>query len=127
MPAPWPWTGARNYQARNFMRDAMRIGMACSSITVLPRARHQLAWLKWPAPRTGRCTQFDPKSKYFDPKSSPESPRWLHVDVRWRQTTGCCRSPNCARGARAGASLRILQRGNRLRSRPSHPPGGQLS
>ncbi|MFO1225857.1 EVE domain-containing protein [Roseateles sp.] len=115
-----PWTGVRNYQARNFMRDAMRIGdgvlfyhSSCPEPGIAGLA--EVASTAYPD-----ATQFDPKSKYFDPKSSPESPRWLHVDVRWRQTTRLLSLAEL-REAPELASLRILQRGNRLSITPVTP------
>ena len=112
-----PWVGVRNYQARNFMRDAMRIGdgvlfyhSSCPEPGIAGLA--EVASTAYPD-----ATQFDPKSKYFDPKSSPESPRWLHVDVRWRQTTRLLSLAEL-REAPELASLRILQRGNRLSITP---------
>src|SRR5690606_3088899 len=77
-----PWTGVRNYQARNFMRDAMRVGdgvlfyhSSCPEPGIAGIA--EVASTAYPD-----ATQFDPHSTYFDPKSQRESPRWLHVDVK---------------------------------------------
>ena len=77
-----PWTGVRNYQARNFMRDQMQIGDGvffyhsnCAVPGIVGIAR--VACEAYPDP-----TQFDPESDYFDPKSSPEAPRWQMVAGR---------------------------------------------
>jgi predicted RNA-binding protein with PUA-like domain len=77
-----PWDGVRNYQARNFMRDDMRVGDAVlfyhSNATppgVVGLA--EVASDPYPDP-----SQFDPASKYFDPSSTREDPRWVLVDVR---------------------------------------------
>jgi predicted RNA-binding protein with PUA-like domain len=77
-----PWIGVRNYQARNFMRDQMRVGdgvlfyhSSCEVPGIYGLA--QVASLPYPDE-----TQFDKKSKYFDAKSSPENPRWQLVDVK---------------------------------------------
>ena len=82
-----PWFGVRNYQARNFMRDAMRIGdgvlfyhSSCAEPGVAGLA--EVASTPYPD-----ATQFDAKSPYFDPKSNPEAPRWLLVDVKLRRKT----------------------------------------
>lgn len=76
-----PWTGVRNYQARNFMRDAMQVGdgvlfyhSSCPEPGIAGLAR--VASAAYPD-----ATQFDAASPYFDPKSRPDAPRWLHVDV----------------------------------------------
>ena len=82
-----PWFGVRNYQARNFMRDAMRLGngvlfyhSSCAEPGVAGLA--EVASAPYPDE-----TQFDPKSPYFDPKSAREAPRWLLVDVKLRRKT----------------------------------------
>ena len=76
-----PWTGVRNYQARNFMRDGMRVGDGvlfyhsnCDVPGIYGVA--EVASDAYPDP-----TQFKRKSKYFDPKATPEEPRWMLVDV----------------------------------------------
>lgn len=76
-----PWTGVRNYQARNFMRDSMQIGdqvFFYHSNTKVPGIYGiaRVASTSYPDP-----TQFDKKSKYFDPKATPAEPRWFLVDV----------------------------------------------
>ena len=77
-----PWTGVRNYQARNFMRDEMHPGdgvlfyhSSCAEPGIAGIA--EVASAAYPD-----ATQFDAKSDYFDPKATSESPRWFHVDVR---------------------------------------------
>jgi predicted RNA-binding protein with PUA-like domain len=112
-----PWFGVRNYQARNFMRDDMRVGdlaffyhSSCpepgiAGIVKISRAAYPEA------------TQFDPQSKYFDPKSSLEKPRWLHVDVQLVKKLPLI-SLAQLRAEPALADLRILQRGNRLSITP---------
>src|SRR3982750_2585596 len=77
-----PWFGVRNYQARNFMRDEMKIGdgvlfyhSSCPQPGVAGIA--EVASVAYPD-----VTQFDRKSPYFDAKSKKESPRWFNVDVR---------------------------------------------
>jgi predicted RNA-binding protein with PUA-like domain len=76
------WTGVRNYQARNFMRDAMRPGdgvlfyhSSCAEPGIAGIAR--VASAAYPDP-----TQFDPGSPYFDPGAKRDAPRWLLVDVQ---------------------------------------------
>lgn len=115
-----PWTGVRNYQARNFMRDAMRIGdgvlfyhSSCPEPGIAGLA--EVCSEAYPD-----ATQFDPASPYFDPKSTPDAPRWLHVDVRWRATTPLL-SLKAMREAPELASLQVLQRGSRLSITPVTP------
>ncbi len=112
-----PWTGVRNYQARNFMRDAMRIGdgvlfyhSSCPEPGIAGLA--EVCSVAYPD-----ATQFDPASPYFDPKSKPEAPRWLHVDVRWRETTRLL-SLKEMREAPELSTMGVLQRGSRLSITP---------
>lgn len=112
-----PWTGVRNYQARNFMRDTMKIGdgvlfyhSSCPEPGIAGLA--EVASTPYPDP-----SQFDPKSPYYDPKSSPESPRWLLVDVRFVKKTPLV--PLAAlREHDELADMRVLARGNRLSITP---------
>jgi predicted RNA-binding protein with PUA-like domain len=77
-----PWTGVRNYQARNYMRDQMRLGdgvlfyhSSCPEPGIAGLAEVASAAYDDPS-------QFDRKSPYYDPKSKREAPRWQCVDVR---------------------------------------------
>lgn len=115
-----PWTGVRNYQARNFMRDAMRIGdgvlfyhSSCSQPGIAGLA--EVASTAYPD-----ATQFDPTSPYYDPKSTPEQARWLHVDVRFRAKTHLIGLDELRRHPQLEALL-ILRRGNRLSITPVAP------
>ena len=78
-----PWDGIRNYQARNMMRDDMKIGdkvffyhSNCKEIGVVGVMK--VASKPYPDP-----TQFDPESNHYDPKSNPDEPRWCLVDVAY--------------------------------------------
>lgn len=77
-----PWTGVRNFAARNQMRAMKRgeFGLFYHSSCKPPGAVGicKVAKLAYPDP-----LQFDPKSKYFDPKSTEDKPRWSMVDVRY--------------------------------------------
>ncbi|KQY81108.1 EVE domain-containing protein [Pelomonas sp. Root1444] len=115
-----PWTGVRNYQARNFMRDDMRLGdgvlfyhSSCPEPGIAGLA--EVCSAAYPD-----ATQFDAGSPYFDPKSKPDAPRWLHVDVRWRETTRLL-SLKEMREAPELSSMQVLQRGNRLSITPVTP------
>jgi predicted RNA-binding protein with PUA-like domain len=77
------WDGIRNHQARNIMRDGMRIGdrvLFHHSNAKPPGVVGIAEVASEPYPDH---TQFDPKSKYFDEKSDPEDPRWIMVDMRF--------------------------------------------
>ena len=110
-----PWTGVRNYQARNFMRDDMRVGDGvffyhsnCAVPGIVGIARVASAAYADP-------TQFDPESDYFDPKSTPEAPRWQMVDVAFERKLPRTISLDELRGhAEALGDFPLLARGNRL-------------
>jgi len=115
-----PWTGVRNYQARNFMRDAMRVGdgvlfyhSSCAEPGIVGVAR--VASTPYPDP-----TQFDPKSPYYDPASKRESPRWLLVDVQVLRKTRNLSLPEL-RGDPQLEDLLVLRKGNRLSITPVEP------
>ena len=77
------WEGVRNYQARNFMRDEMKLGdlaLFYHSNATPPGVVGIARVCKESHPD---FTAWDPNSKYFDPKSSPENPRWMMVDVEF--------------------------------------------
>ena len=112
-----PWTGVRNYQARNFMRDAMRVGdgvlfyhSSCAEPGIVGIARVASAAIPDP-------TQFEPASPYFDVTSKPEAPRWLLVEVQVLYKTRNLTLPLL----RADADLQdllVLKKGNRLSITP---------
>ncbi len=112
-----PWTGVRNYQARNFMRDAMQIGdgvlfyhSSCAEPGIAGFA--EVVSGAYPDP-----TQFDPKSPYYDPKSKKEEPRWLLVDVKALKKTRVIGLPEM-REIPELAEMVVLRRGNRLSITP---------
>ena len=112
-----PWVGVRNYQARNFMRDRMQPGdgvlfyhSSCPEPGIAGLA--EVASTAYPD-----ATQFDPQSHYFDAKSAPETPRWVHVDVKLVRKTRLLSLAEM-REAPALASLQVLKRGNRLSITP---------
>ncbi len=114
------WTGVRNYQARNFMRDAMQVGdgvlfyhSSCAEPGIVGIA--QVASTAYTDP-----TQFEATSPYFDAASKPDSPRWLLVDVQVLHKTRNLTLPEL----RADAQLQdmvVLKKGNRLSITPVEP------
>jgi len=112
-----PWTGVRNYQARNTMRDLMRIGdgvlfyhSSCPEPGIAGLA--EVASKPYVDP-----TQFDPKSPYHDPKSTRAAPRWVCVDVRALKKTRLMPVAEL-RAHRALAKMWTLRPGNRLSITP---------
>lgn len=114
------WYGIRNYQARNFMRDQMRVGDGvffyhsnCDIPGIAGIA--EVSKLAYPD-----RLQFIKGHKYFDEKSTPENPRWLNVDVKLVRKTRLL-SLKELREYPELTNMRILQRGNRLSITPVDP------
>ena len=119
------WTGVRNYQARNFMRDGMRVGdgvlfyhSSCAEPGIVGIAR--VASTAYADP-----TQFDPESHYFDAKSKPEAPRWELVDVQMLEKT---RNLTLAelRASEDLQEMTVLKKGSRLSITPVEPKHWRL-
>lgn len=114
------WTGVRNYQARNFMRDQMQVGdgvlfyhSSCAKPGIVGIARVASGSKVDP-------TQFEPASPYFDAASKPEAPRWLLVDVQVTHKTRNFTLPELRADA-ALTDLLILKKGSRLSITPVEP------
>lgn len=113
-----PWTGIRNYQARNFMRDDMKVGdevLFYHSNAKPPGIAGTMTIASEPYPDP---TQFKKKSDYFDPKSSKDNPRWILVDVKFKSEFKKYISLDELKEAPALKEMKILQRGNRLSITP---------
>ncbi|MEM8866663.1 MAG: EVE domain-containing protein [Verrucomicrobiota bacterium] len=113
-----PWDGVRNYQARNFMRDVMKVGdqiLFYHSNTNPPGVAGiaKVASEPYPDP-----TAFDQESKYFDPKSDPDKPRWILVDVAYAADLKRLVSLEEMKSMPELAEMRALQKGNRLSVMP---------
>ena len=115
-----PWVGVRNFQARNFMRDAMQVGdgvlfyhSSCADPGVAGLAAiARLAYTD--------ATQFDAASPYFDARSSAANPRWVNVDVTLVRKTRLLPLAEL-RGAPELSTMQVLRRGNRLSITPVTP------
>lgn len=112
------WDGVRNYQARNFMRDGMRVGdkvffyhSNCAEPGIVGVA--QVATDAYPDP-----SQFDPKSKYFDPASSRDNPRWMLVEVKFVKKLKRTISLKELQADPALIEMPLVRKGNRLSVMP---------
>ena len=76
------WDGIRNYQARNLLRDRIRVGDGVLFYHSQEKPPAVVALAKVVKAAYPDPTQFDGRSKYHDPKSSKEDPRWFVVDIR---------------------------------------------
>ncbi|MGB0132495.1 EVE domain-containing protein [Dokdonella sp.] len=121
-----PWSGVRNYQARNFMRDGMQVGDGilfyhsnCAEPGVVGLA--EVASEAYPDP-----TQFDKRSDYHDPASKPEEPRWLMVDVSFKRKLVRTISLTELKGRPELEEFALVRRGNRLSVMPVAPTQWKL-
>ena len=112
-----PWFGVRNYQARNFMRDNMRVGdgvlfyhSSCAEPGIAGIG--EVASTAYPDD-----TQFDSASKYFDPKATLENPRWMMVDIKAIRKTSLL-SLSAMRACEALSDMIVLKKGSRLSINP---------
>ena len=115
------WDGVRNYQARNFLRDGMRVGDGvlfyhsnAEPAGVVGVA--EVVRAAYPDP-----TQFEPGHPHEDPGSDPEDPRWMAVDVR--AVARCARTVSLSdlKAQPALAGMAVVQRGSRLSVTPVTP------
>jgi predicted RNA-binding protein with PUA-like domain len=112
------WDGVRNYQARNFMRDGMKLGdqilfyhSSCAIPGVAGIAR--VSRESHPDP-----SQFDKKSEYYDPKATSEKPIWMMVEVEFVKEFPAVLPLERLRREKALAKMVLLQKGSRLSVQP---------
>ena len=115
-----PWFGVRNYVARNFMRDSMRVGdgvlfyhSSCPEPGIAGLAR--VASTPYPDD-----SQFDRKSPYYDAKAKRDEPRWMLVDVKLDRKTRLMPLEEM-RTYPELEDMITLKRGNRLSITPVTP------
>ena len=109
------WDGVRNYQARNFMRDAMKPGdpvffyhSNCDVPGIVGIA--EVASAAYPD-----HTAFDPQDQHYDAASDPDNPRWMMVDIRYkRKLKRIISLAELKRHEQELAGLALVRRGNRL-------------
>ncbi|MDX8410858.1 MAG: EVE domain-containing protein [Mariprofundaceae bacterium] len=116
-----PWDGVRNYQARNFMRDDMRIGdgILIYHSRVEPMAvvgMAEVASTSYPD-----ATAWDVDGKHFDAKSTPERPRWFLVDVRFKARFQHPVTLKAIKKTLALEHMMLVQKGSRLSIQPVRP------
>jgi predicted RNA-binding protein with PUA-like domain len=113
-----PWEGVRNYQARNFMRDEMKLGdriffyhSVAKPLAIMGIA--QIVKEAYPDPFA-----FDPKSDYYDPKSSPENPRWVMVDLQFESAFTPPITLDKLKQTSGLEEMMLLRKGSRLSVQP---------
>ncbi len=113
-----PWDGVRNYQARNMMRDQMKMGdrvffyhSNCKVPGIVGLA--EVVREGYPDP-----TAFDPEANYYDPKSDPDEPRWYMVDLAFKRRLERTISLQELKEHPELADMPLVRRGNRLSVMP---------
>ena len=120
-----PWVGVRNYQARNFMRNDMRVGdgvLFYHSSCAVPGIAGVAEVVSAPYPDP---TQFDRSSVYYDAKARRDEPRWMLVDVRARYKVDVLTLTQM-REMPGLQDMLVLKRGNRLSITPVEPAHWKL-
>lgn len=114
------WDGVRNYQARNMMRDAMKLGDQVFFYHSNCAAPGIVGIMEVVREGYPDHTAFDPNAKYYDPRSKPDNPRWYMVDIRYRrQLQRNITLQELKRHADGAlANLPLLRKGNRLSVMP---------
>ena len=112
------WRGVRNYQARNSMRDDMKVGdivlfyqSNCDEPGIPGLA--EIVCAGYPDP-----SAFDPKDPYHDPKSNPDEPTWYSVDIRWKQAFKSYVGLKALKGNPKLKDMKVVQRFQRLSVQP---------
>ena len=122
-----PWDGIRNYQARNLMRDEMKVGDQAFFYHSRQAEPAIVGTVKVVREAYPDHTSWDPSSKYFDEKSSPENPRWLRVDVQFESEVS---RPVTLKELRSVPELKemfLLRKGMRLSVQPVTDEEFQMS
>ncbi len=112
------WDGVRNYQARNFMRDNMKLGdlilfyhSSCDNPGIAGLAK--ISRTSHPDP-----TQFDKKSNYYDPKATLDNPRWFMVEVEFVEEFDQIISLQTLKNIKELSDLPVVKKGSRLSINP---------
>lgn len=119
------WSGVRNYQARNMLRDEMQVGERVlfyhsggDAPSIVGTAT--VARAGYPDP-----TAWDPNDSHYDPKSTRQSPRWYAVDLKLEQIFARPLSLESLREIPALKEMELLRKGSRLSVQPVRP--GELA
>ena len=112
------WDGVRNYQARNLLRDEIKLGDGVlfyhsSADPPAVAGTAEVVRAGYPDP-----TQFDPRSNHHDPDASPDEPRWYGVDIKHAQTFATPVPLPVLRATPALSDMVLLRKGSRLSVQP---------
>lgn len=115
------WEGVRNYQARNFLRDDVKVGdgvLFYHSVTdpVGVAGVAKVVKEAYPDP-----TQFDSRNRYYDPKATKEAPRWFVVDIQFERKLKKIVPLSKLREVPGLEDMMVLKKGSRLSIQPVTP------
>jgi predicted RNA-binding protein with PUA-like domain len=113
-----PWDGVRNYQARNMMRDEMKVGDLAFFYHSNCKIPGIIGITKIVKSAYPDHTQFDPENHHYDPKSNLENPRWVMVDVKFEKQFKTVISLDSLRENPKLVEMPLLRKGNRLSITP---------
>jgi predicted RNA-binding protein with PUA-like domain len=112
------WDGVRNYQARNFMRDDMKIGDKVLFYHSNAKPPGVVGTAKIVKESYPDFTAFDAKNKHFDPKSKQDSPTWFMVDIKLDKKFKRLIPLDELKSNKALDGMVLLQKGSRLSVQP---------
>jgi predicted RNA-binding protein with PUA-like domain len=115
------WEGVRNYQARNFMRDQMKVGDRVFFYHSVVKPQVILGIAQVVREAYPDFFAFDATSPYFDPKSSPDKPRWMMVDIQYESAFKSPIALDELKQVAGLESMLLLQKGCRLSVQPVTP------
>ncbi len=115
------WDGVRNYQARNMMRDEMKVGDRVFFYHSNCKPPGIVGIMEVVREGYPDFTAWDPDSKYFDPKSSEENPRWFMVDVKLVEKFDRIITLDELKATPGLEEMPLVRRGNRLSIMPVTP------
>ena len=114
-----PWNGVRNYQARNLMRDEMKVG---DRVFFYHSNAGKDTGIAGEAEVSKKAhpdhSQFDKKDEHYDPDAKQDDPRWWCVDVKFVQKYGRVITLPELKAMKSLAKMKVLQKGNRLSVTP---------
>ena len=113
-----PWDGIRNYQARNIMRDQMKVGDGVLFYHSNAKPPGVVGVAEIASETYVDPTQFDPEEKYFDAKSKPDNPRWLLLDVKYVKHFPRIISLSELKEAPGLEDMMVIRKGMRLSIQP---------
>lgn len=116
-----PWSGVRNYQARNFMWKDMKPGDLALFYHSNAKPPGIVGIAKVAGPPTPDLTQFDPHSEYHDPKSSHDHPRWWLVDFTFVERFDTMLTLDALKNDPILSEMMVCQKGTRLSINPVEP------